>query len=519
MNKRVLAFFLALALLSALPPLAARADDPAALLAKHKAYVGWQFGDPAMNSLRLTGHSTTKKDGVDTVSATFTEDRLGIAWRRDSHSIVKNADSMTGFTGRIFWATNQNGFTRPQLGDVQKYLVARDLIFHEASTGFVGTDRGTKVIDGTSYDVVRISPDISYPIDLYIDPSSGAYKQAIIDPDGTYDTTINIDAYTDALPGKKLISQWRTDDSTDAHSQFDKVVANAVIDASQLHPPEQTAQWTFASDKPFPIQFVDNDTTYEHAIYIDAIINGVKGHFVMDTGASDIFLTQAFADRAHLKTVDNETAGGIGGSVSTRVQRADTFQVGDNVLTNVIVSSAKIPFDHFDGLIGFDLFAGAIVNVDLDKQQMTLYDPKTYQADNKNGFVLTVDLTNQIPSIPMKINGNTDVNAWLDSGNAGNIDVSSALVTRYGVRMLVDSSLIGSTTGHQAFSGVGGVEEDRCGRLGSVSVGPISYTEAPACESPSFEGKTILVGFDFLKNFNMIFNYPQAQLILIPRKQ
>lgn len=519
MSKRVPAYLLALVLISALFPFSARADDAASLLAKHRTFVGWQFGDGSLSSLKLTGHSTHKKDGVDATATTMTEERLGTAWRRDTHNVAKNVDSSGGFTGRIYWVTNANGFIRPELGDLQKYAVARDLIFNEATTGFAGVDRGSKTIDGAVYDIVRVTPDVSFPIDLYIDPATGAYKQAVIDPDGTYETTLNIDGYAEAAPGKKLISQWRYDDSLDDRYRYDKIAANAAVVPADLHPPAQTAQWTFASDKPFPIQFRDDDTTHEHTIYIDAIVNGVKGHFVMDTGSSDIFFTQSFADRAHLKTIDNALAGGIGGTVKTRVQRADTIRFGDNVLSNVIVSSAKIPFEHFDGLIGFDLFAGAIVNVDLDLQQMTLYDPKSYQADQKTGFVLTVDLSREVPMIPMKVDGGTEVNAMLDSGDAGNIDISSALTTRYGVRMLVDSSLIGYFQGHQGFVGVGGIEEDRCGRLGSVSVGPIVYSEAPACESPSFGGKEILVGFDFLKNFNMIFNYPQAQLILIPRKR
>jgi len=513
--KRAVGALLALVLLSSIAPRAARADDAASLLAKHRAFVGWQFGDGSLNSLKASGH-TTKDDG--TTASTFVERRAGIGWRRDTHNVARNTDSSAGFTGRIFWATNDSGFIRPELGDLQKYNIARDLIFNEATSTMTGTLRGTKDIDGKTYSIVRVASDVAYPIDLYVDPATGAYGRAVIDPDGTYETTVNIDAYAEAAPGKKIVSKWRYDDSKSV-STYDQIAGNAPVTNEDLHPPGQTAQWSFANGKSFPIVFRDSDTDYDHAIYVDAVVNGVKGHFVMDTGASGFFFTQGFAGKAKLKRIDSSSASGIGGDVKTEVDRVDTMAFGDNVLSNVIVSAGKVDFGgRFDGLIGFDLFAGAVVSVDLDKRTMTLYDPKAFEAQQQ-GFVLTVDLSEQVPQIPMKVNGSTDVIALLDSGDSGDVDISNQLTTRYGVRMLVDNSASGYLKSHKGFSGVGGVEVDDCGRLDSVSVGPISYTDAPACKSPSFYGRQILVGFDFIKNFNLIFNYPQAQLILIPRKQ
>jgi predicted aspartyl protease len=519
MIKKMASLLPVLALLLALvPPIGARADDAAGLLAKHKAFVGWQFGDGSVNTFALDGQIIRPKNGVDTAIYTFHELHSGTAWRSDDHDVVKGTDSSSGFTGRLYWRTNANGFIRPELGDLQKRNIAFDLLFNEATTGFQGTATGTRQVDGVDCTVVRISPDVSFPIDLYIDSQTGAYKRAVIDPDGTYESTIDVVDYMDAGSGKKFIGKWHFHDDT-ALVELTKVTLNPTISTEALHPPAQTAQWTFASGKPFPIQFVDSDATHDHAIYVDGMVNGVKGHFIMDTGASSFFFTQEFADRAHIKRVDSSQASGVGGDIKTSVNKADTIQLGDNVLSNVIVDSGKVDFPGFDGLIGFDLFAGAIVHVDIDARQMTIYDPKTSVADKNAGFALTVDLSQEVPSIPMKVNGSIDVEALLDSGNSGNIDFATALKTRYGLKMLVDNSPQGYLQSHQSFGGVGGVETDTCGRLDSVAVGPISYTDAPACESPSFSGREILVGFDFLKNFNLIFDYPEAQLILIPRKQ
>jgi hypothetical protein len=70
---RLLGLFLAAGMTLAATPLVARADDAQALLAKHRAFVGWQLGDGAINSLVLDGTMTYQKDGATKVYATVKE--------------------------------------------------------------------------------------------------------------------------------------------------------------------------------------------------------------------------------------------------------------------------------------------------------------------------------------------------------------------------------------------------------------------------------------------------------------
>ena len=71
MSSRLIAAALAGALALALvPPPARAADDAAAaLLAKHKSYVGWQAGDGAIPSLRESGTVTYEGRVVSTIAA------------------------------------------------------------------------------------------------------------------------------------------------------------------------------------------------------------------------------------------------------------------------------------------------------------------------------------------------------------------------------------------------------------------------------------------------------------------
>jgi hypothetical protein len=69
------------------------------------------------------------------------------------------------------------------------------------------------------------------------------------------------------------------------------------------------------------------------------------------------------------------------------------------------------------------------------------------------------------------------------------------------------------------FYGVNGHEVDDCGQLESLELGPISYRPVPACKSDSFSHNDVLVGFDFFKNFNYVFDYPDGEILITPRKK
>lgn len=514
---RLLGIFLAAAVIAA--PIAARADDAQALLAKHKAFAGWQLGDGSIKSLVLDGDMTYQKDGASKTYATVKELLSGLAHRTTMDTEDGGRDF--GFTGRTFWETNANGFTHPVLGDPLKVNISEDMLFNEAISEMTGTVKGNSTVDGTACTIVQVQTQASFPLNVCID-DTGSVKQAVIDPGGAYEETIEVLAYADALPGKKIISKWHFAGSKYTH-EWTKIKANPFVSEAALHPPLQTATWTFASGQAFPIEFKNNDTN--RAIYVTASFNGVKGRFILDTGAGGIFLNKSFADRVHIKPLGSSSAYGIGGSSRTEVGKVQAMQIGGNTLSNVIVTAESDDLwngkdndgNEMDGLIGYDLFGGAIVELNLDDQQMTLFDPASMHIDSSGGILLSVDLSSEVPVIPMTVNGSVPVNALLDSGDAAEVTISKQLISKYGVKMMVDDSLANITNAVRFVSGTGGVEREECGRLDSISLGPVVYQNAPACKSPSMDANNAIVGFDFIKHFNIIFDYPHGQMLMIPR--
>jgi hypothetical protein len=182
--------FVTLFAATTLAPAPVRADDAQVLLAKHRAFVGWQYGDGGVSSLYLERIYT---DATGKVTQHATEKRLGLAYRRDYQaSATYGEGGSTGFTGRVFWKTSENGFTVPMIGDTAKYHLAVDVLFMEGSTELPATVQSSTSINGKSVQIVRIAMNGAVPFDVYEDPQTGAYVRAVIDPGGSQEAIINI---------------------------------------------------------------------------------------------------------------------------------------------------------------------------------------------------------------------------------------------------------------------------------------------------------------------------------------
>lgn len=498
-----------LAIAAAAPIGAPAADDAQALLAKHQAFVGWKYGDGTVMSLHL---DRTVTDASGKITDRASENRIGLAYRRDYLNAAGDAvlDS-SGFTGRLFWTTSDNGFTVPIVNDNAKYYLAIDVLFMEGSVELPATVVGTSTIGGTPVSIVRVTMDGALPVDLYEDPQTGAFVQAVIDPKGSLETTIVIHSYADLAPGKKIIGSWSFGTEKDVYA-YTKIQLNPSIAASDLHPPEPSATWTFANSRPFPIKVTDT------RIYVDAKVNGVPGRFILDTGADGIALTDDFANRAHVKTTGHARAFGIGGTTKTLVREADTIEIGGNTLSHVVITTLNESMDDRDerpdGLMGFDLFGGSIVYLTLSDGTMRLLDPSTGPASPPQDAVsIPVDLTSFVPQTPAKIADKLTISATLDTGGSDLVLLSDK-IEDHGVHIIANRS--GFLGGNATIAGIAGDERTVCGPLARLQVGPFAYTGIAACESHNWDLSEGLIGFDFLKHFDYVFDYPHGALYMIP---
>lgn len=130
-------------------------------LPKHRAFVGWQLGDGTFKSMRLSGRAAGDNGKTRFEFATTT---MALAYRTTYTQTARaGLQSDEGFTGSIFWQSNENGFTTPSFGDPAKAALAEDLLFNEAFTELPATLRGSADVDGKTTQIVRVSSRTTIP--------------------------------------------------------------------------------------------------------------------------------------------------------------------------------------------------------------------------------------------------------------------------------------------------------------------------------------------------------------------
>ncbi|MBV9646890.1 MAG: retroviral-like aspartic protease family protein [Candidatus Eremiobacteraeota bacterium] len=484
------------------------------MLALHRTFAGWTADDGKIRTLHLTGKEfRLQKDGSELDLFTIEELRNGIFFKQSIVSVQSGSGNTSGFSpsssGPRFWNSTFNGFVVPDLSDSRAAVLARRIVFGEANGGLPTTLRPSATVNGIATKVLRQTPPSGKPFDLYIDPETGAYKRLVYDPEGTNSTVIDIDAYAEAQLGKRVVSAWHYDGSS-VRTRYDTIKANVALAADALQPPTPKARWTFGHGEPVSI-----DTRHD-SIRVRATVNGHGGLFELDTGAHSIAFTEGFADRAGLKRQRAVNIYGVASGNAPRVRGAivhvDTLSFPDgSKLENVDAISGLVSLSsepEVDGLLGFDFLGGAIVDVDFDKSHLTIYDPKTNSVNDAGGVIVLPDLTSGQPAVPVKIDGRFESHAILDTGGAAPVLIPHTLSSRLSM-LAVPKYAIGGVTG--------GYEVDACGVLSSIEIGRITWQNPGACYSGSVGTDESLIGFDFLKNFNMTFDYPDGKIVMTKR--
>ena len=369
------------------------------------------------------------------------------------------------------------------------------------------------MIDGKPVDVVRVTPPGGIPADLAVDRSSGAFVQITYEPEDRYRrNVVRIPDYTEIAPGVRAPAGYRY--GRDTVYKLLSGTVRAVTD-DELRAPVPTPKWAFGNGDPVPIE-VARGTWAGRAVIFHAAINGRVGTFLFDSGAGQLLLYQPYAGRLGLTMLGETAYSGVsGGSRGARFARAETIAVGDNVLSNVVLAvSERDPYDKspIDGILGFDLLAGALVHVDLAQQTLVFGDPFRLEPSvSKGAFAFSVNLADGTPEIRVKA-ANVVTRATIDTGNDNFLTLSDNLKT--------SGRLVSLAEGSMYFSGVDGVtnEPETCYRLSEVLIGPYRYQNASTCLASErvFGRDGGLIGFDFLRHFNWTFDYRRSRIVLTP---
>lgn len=524
MSMRVFAIAAAVCCVTAFAP-AAKADDASALLLKHKSFAGWDSSNSTASSWHAKGVRTHGGS-----SDTFEEFRRGVVFR-DRVATPAGVSDELGFTGNYVWHADENAFWQVVHGRKAQAAVEWSLVRAEALAKFPAQIAGQAQIAGTRCEILRVQPQGLVAMDIYEDPQTGSFLRVVVAPGAVGQTVFDDIRYTAGPSGTKVISAWSAPEGRYTVSSFDPAVAT-----SDLVAEASPAQWTY-SDAPTPLVLSALDLN-ERQIRVHATVNGHTGTFLLGTNTPSIILFDPFASQAGVQNLGtSDFSPYIGNAQFEGYGRVQTLQVGQAVLRDVVVQKIDAPGSKLAGVLGYDFFAHAVVNVDLAKQTLQIQDPRTYTADPPAGsFAFPVDLTDRVPVISMPLPSGAMSHPVLDSDLTGFMMLSQALYDsgKIGGRQLThDSSVhfigvgatgdpIASDSAKMAYTSWNSASTSGiCMVTDQISVGPYRYDNPPVCLGGTnvFGDDGGSVGLDFLRHFNWTLDYPHEKFTLRPNGQ
>lgn len=297
-----------------------------------------------------------------------------------------------------------------------------------------------------------------------------------------------------------------------AHAQ-----ASGEVEAGQV----QAGQGEALHSLPFEL--------YDGRIYLQARVAGSEPRtFLLDTGAQVTHFSADLVREAGLATFGDVGITGTGrGRVAGDYVRVSSLDLGGFPLAinNAISAPAEALFGpvvtssgkRFDGIIGYDLFAAYVVEIDYIGRTIRLYDP--LRAPEPVGAdVAAINIIDNKPYLTgiVTLTGRTfEALLHLDTGSGGALGFNGAFVAER------DLLAIAGRTLPSMSRGVGGATPARLGRADSLTIGNTRLS-GPFATYALAQGKGVnelaagRIGGAILRRFTLTINYSAGTIALLP---
>jgi len=267
---------------------------------------------------------------------------------------------------------------------------------------------------------------------------------------------------------------------------------------------------------------------YNNLVVIPVTMNNfLTMKFILDTGVNTPILTEELYARILGIKYFREifiTGPGIRGSIHCKVGKGVSFNlpggvVGQNLSLLVLQEdhlnlSEKIG-DEVYGIIGYDIFSRFVVEIDYDKNVITLHKPEHFKPRNSHESVpMVLNQTKPYITSMVSNNGTTDsVSMMIDSG------ASHAMILDLNQTHL-DTPC--KTIETQLGTGLGGIIPGQLGRIDGVRVNNFAFSEV-LVSIPEDEAYSQVikrgsrhgtVGGEILQRFNPVFDYANQKIYI-----
>jgi hypothetical protein len=278
--------------------------------------------------------------------------------------------------------------------------------------------------------------------------------------------------------------------------------------------PAQTNQPTALAEVPLKTRNGD--------LLVETRINGSEPLlFKLDTGFGVTTIHPNRVESLNLERVGHMTIIGIAGEEQADTYAKAVFDFGGATYSPRLIASlpseARRRWRKRDGILGEGFFRRFVVEIDVGKQRLRLYEPKSFDYQG-SGEVLPITFKRDTPIIDATITreGRAPIAGRfeIDTGCDGDLCIGHEFVA---ANHLLDE---GSAAQSDTRRGVGGGAEIRTGTLSELQMGKL-VVKKPSANfflegSPAGEGQAGHIGLGVLEHYKMIFDYSRLRIILEP---
>jgi hypothetical protein len=311
--------------------------------------------------------------------------------------------------------------------------------------------------------------------------------------------------------------------------QVDSLWAQGPKSRTAFAPPGNTATpvvWTGARGK------IELPFRYSRGhVWVKLSMNGAApAEFILDTGAFNTCLDRGYAQTLGLRAEGEYGAEGVGGyatfgftplksvrwsngkgaGVEVRDLRAGVIGLQDAL--------SSVEWGRTAGLLGYDVLSRFTLDIDFDREVITLWDPATYVHEGP-GTPIPMTLNGNIPTVEMTINRNCKGTYIVDVGNASVLSVGAEQVMKCRLLALEHKQV------QHWVGGVGGAFMENVTRLDSLRLGPFLFEDPVAGLTTHHQGGAGSlevqgnIGTTVLERFRCTFDYARGTLWLEPAER
>lgn len=520
----------------------ALADEALDALARHRESLGLDDLWNSLESIRYTGTvASGGMEGVSEILVVLPPDKpaVGPDGTCDAGEFVRGiyyrSEITLGPLHELVLITPEGGWIADSTGDVRELagveladytasMVMDALLYcHPDPALFSATWGGVEEVDGAPCDVLDFGPVPGglpfHPRRYELDSGDGDLLRISSELDGVVHLTTCSEIKD--FSGLRLPTRFHTTleglpvviDQT-----LDEVAFNEPVNAALLVPP--------AAER---LVFPEGETAVRvpveltgGAVFVPTLVNGEPVWMILDTGATMSVLSTPVAEELGLVTAGTGAGVGAGGLGEVGILQAESLSLGGLVFDGPTLASVDLSGygRHFGrewgGILGYELFARTVVELDYAESALTIYDPDFYTPpEPMPGVVeiLPLKLDTGIPAVEAELD---DVRGWfaLDLGNLNYTTVYRPAVEEYGLEERYPDWR------PQMVSGFGGARFHRLVQVGELRLGSVSVPKPLVVLSGEASGalarsrETGNIGQDVLRRFRRVtLDYPDSRLI------